>query len=378
MASSMSSQPPVRVVHLVTSRGFAGIERHVLQVSTALGSLGCSSAIACPVDATKLREGARENGIRVLVDDQRSDRLWLARLAGTLHAVRPQVLHVHDGRAAAIGVALSKRDRLDLVRTQHFIRTASTERNGWRKWASIRFHGLVNRQVDAYVSITRTVAAATTARGESQSARNVVIPSGVALADRHAVSAARLERRADQAFNVVFAGRLEPERELDVLIRAAPRVLEQVPACRFVIAGDGSARAELERLARDVAPREAIQFPGWQPDLASVFRMAHAYVNTWSWEAFGMAMVEAMSWELPIVAADAGANRELIDAGSTGILVVPGDADQLAAALIGLAQDRAHAEALGVVGRVRAAECYGVDKTAAALLGLYDRLAART
>jgi glycosyltransferase involved in cell wall biosynthesis len=364
---------PVRIVHLVTSTGYAGIERHVLQVCEALRGLGCPVAVGCPPGAAQLRADALALGFECWPAADAPDRFWLARFFGDLRRRRPEVLHVHDGRAAVFGVAYGRLG-IRVVRTQHFIRTASVERGRALGAVSVVGHRLLNRGLAAYVSITEAVAVAARARGEIGTTRSVVIASGIVLPDENDVTRADERRDANERFNVAFVGRLEPERELDVLVRAVPLVRERVPSARFVLAGSGSDRDRLQKLSADLVGGEVVTFPGWLQDPSDAFKDADAYVNTWPWEAFGMAMTEAMAWGLPVVAADSGANHEVIEHDASGLLVPPGDPVALANALIDLATDTDRARAMGAVARKRATDSFSVEETARELLALYDSL----
>ena len=87
-----------------------------------------------------------------------------------------------------------------------------------------------------------------------------------------------------------------------------------------------------------------------------------------------MATAEAMSFALPVVVTTSGASAELVDGGSAGIAVAPGEPVQLATAICNLLDDRRLATELGDQARARA-ERYSIRTTAAATLDFYRRLA---
>jgi len=260
------------------------------------------------------------------------------------------------------------------VRTQHFVYTATMNRRGWARRASLALHRRVNSRLDGYVAVSQSVAQAGRARRETGDALVAVIPPAIVFPTNDALSRARAAR-ATLAYPVVaFAGRLEPERHLDVLLRAVPIVLAEIPDCRFVLAGAGSAEEDLRQLAAELGIEAGITWAGWVADTYSVLTNAHAYVNTWPREAFGMAMAEAMALALPVVAVDAGANTEMVNGGVTGSLVPVDDSAAMAAAIVDLLRDRAVAAEMGEAARERALAAFGGRLTAVSTLALYERL----
>jgi glycosyltransferase involved in cell wall biosynthesis len=364
-----SSEPPVcgmieplRVLHLLGSAGFAGTERHVLRLAGELSRLECAVWVAGPPGAAELRAEARKRGIPVL------------GLVGMSHIARPDVVHVHDGRSALAGVLAVSATKAALVRSQHFVRPASVERRGVMRALSVSSHRLLNRRLDGYIAVSDAAAAAAVARRDAPGARTATIGPGVDIAKPEQVAAARAARARSPAPCVASAGRFEPERRFDILLDAVPAVLDALPACRFVIAGSGSAEIALRQQAVQLGIADAITWSGWLEDITSVLAAAHVYVNTWPWEGFGMATAEAMGYALPVIGVNSGATPELVDDGVTGRLVPPVNPAALATALIDLLSDRRTADALGMAGRDRAVRQYSAQATGEAMLAYYREL----
>ncbi|MDX6689266.1 MAG: hypothetical protein QOG15_723 [Solirubrobacteraceae bacterium] len=364
----------LRVLHVVSSDSFAGIERHVLNLIRELRTLGCLAELACPPTAIRLREEALAAGIPSRPSATCRPRTWLATLARDVADDPPGVLHVHDGRAAVAGALLSLLAPGRLVRTQHFTHPASVERSGLRGRASLGMHRLLNRRLDGYTAVSRIVAEGARERRETGHAQVVVIPPAIELPSRDAVESARMER-AQIAYPVVaFAGRLEAERQLDVLLRAIPLVLTKLPRSHFVLAGSGAVEGQLRLLAAQLGIEQNITWTGWVPDTYAVLSRAHIYVNTWPREGFGMATAEAMALGLPVVAINAGASAEIVDPGVTGFLVSEGDSDALAAAIVRVLADDELASTMGHAAHLRAMSAYGAKRTAQDTLAFYRRL----
>jgi glycosyltransferase involved in cell wall biosynthesis len=261
-----------------------------------------------------------------------------------------------------------------LVRTQHFVRPASAFRTGAAGQASIRAHRILNRAYDGYIAVSEAARIAAWERNETARARVAVIPPGIRLPNPEMVAAAKRQRASGSPPIVVSAGRLEPERRFDVLIRAMPAVLAAFPSCRFTIIGSGAAEPDLRKLALDLGVEGTVTWTGWLPEITAVLASSDVYVNTVPFEGFGMATAEAIACGLPVVVTSTGASVELIDGGSAGIAVDGTDPEQLAAAVCHLLARPDQAVELGRRGRSLAGR-FSVESTAVDTLSFYRELA---
>jgi glycosyltransferase involved in cell wall biosynthesis len=144
----------------------------------------------------------------------------------------------------------------------------------------------------------------------------------------------RDELRRELAFagsTLVFAGRLGPQKALDVLLRA----LATVPDVALAVAGDGPERAGLERTAVELGLDGRVSFLGAVPRerVLRLFRAADASVLPSAWENFPHTVVEALVVGCPVIATAVGGVPEVVRDGENGLLVAPGDPAALAAAI---------------------------------------------
>jgi glycosyltransferase involved in cell wall biosynthesis len=151
-------------------------------------------------------------------------------------------------------------------------------------------------------------------------------------------------------------GRLIPIKGHVVLLRAFRMVLDRHPDARLEIAGRGVLEHGLHDLARQLGLNGAVSFLGHVTPVQGAIERSSAIVVPSLGEGFGMVALEAMERSRPVIAAEIGGLGDLVRDGETGLLVVPGDADSLAAAMLEVAVDPAHAVAMGLRGRSRALE----------------------
>jgi glycosyltransferase involved in cell wall biosynthesis len=171
---------------------------------------------------------------------------------------------------------------------------------------------------------------------------------------------------ADDARVLLAVCRLEPQKGVDVAIRALPEVRARHPDAELVVLGEGPDRPTLARLADDLGV--PVHLLGRVPDVAAWLRRAELLVHPARWEGFGLVLLEAMLARLPVVAAAVSSIPEIVVDGETGILVPPDDPVALAEALVALLDDPGD---YGFAGRRRARGEFSVARMADRTLEVY-------
>lgn len=182
---------------------------------------------------------------------------------------------------------------------------------------------------------------------------------------------------------VVHIGRLTPWKGQDVLLRALPPLLAEVPEVRVVLVGSATDQlgrefeAELRSLAGDLGVAERVEFAGSRRDIPDVLAVAEVAVHSSTEpEPFGRVIVEAMAAGKPVVAARAGGVPEIIDHGITGLLVPPNQPAALAAAIVRLLVDPTAAAAMGERAGEQARRRFGLIAHAVRIQDAYDQVLA--
>ena len=146
---------------------------------------------------------------------------------------------------------------------------------------------------------------------------------------------------------------LRPEKNHEMFLRAAARVVRIVPAAKFVVVGDGPRRGELEAMARDLKIDGSVCFAGTRRDVPEVLSVIDLVALSSHMEANPLCLLEAMASEKPVVATRVGSVPEAVADGETGYLVPAGDDAALAERIVELLRDPARAAAFGRAGRER-------------------------
>lgn len=174
---------------------------------------------------------------------------------------------------------------------------------------------------------------------------------------------------------VLFVGRVEKRKGADVLMRAIPRVLDKHPECKFVFAGTV---AENMRRAPN-APPTGVEFLGARPhdELVGLYQRASLLVVPSLWDNSPNVIYEAMACGTPVIASRVGGIPELVDEGTTGLLVPPRDPQALAESIIRLLDDARTRVLMGQCAREKAVAEYSVDKILGRTLAFYGETRAR-
>jgi glycosyltransferase involved in cell wall biosynthesis len=350
------------VLHVDPERGWGGGEVQVVTLLRELAARGHRSRLAADPTGRLAREAAAL-GVELVplrVANNVDVRAGL-RLRGLLGP--DDVVHFHTARAHALApFCRGGAARLVVTRRMDYV-----PRGGpYARW-------LYNRAVDVVIAISEGVREALV-RGGVRPERIRVVPSGIDPdAMRATGGAGEAHRRAwgiapDDVL-VLTLGALERRKGHAILLAATRRLAATHPRLRYVFCGAGSEEAALRRLAGPLGA--AVLLAGQQTDVAGCLAAADIVAMPSLKEGLGVAALEAMAAERPVVASRAGGLVEVVVDGESGLLVAPGDAAPLAEALAVLAADPALRRRLAEAGRRRVLARYTAARMADGTLACY-------
>ena len=229
------------------------------------------------------------------------------------------------------------------------------------------------RRVSAVVACSRFYGEALQ---ESRLFRHVeVLPNGLELGPVPA------ELAAAAPPNLLFAGRIDAPKGLQILLAAWPLVLINHPETRLRVAGTGPHLAVCRVLAAELGIEHRVIFTGQLsgPALAAAYEAASAVVVPSVYpDNLPTVAIEAMAASRPVIASNIGGLAELVQPGQTGYLVPPADPVALAASITRVLAQPATARAMGRAGRQWAEAKFSASAYAVATLALYQRLLSAT
>jgi glycosyltransferase involved in cell wall biosynthesis len=311
---------------------------------------------------------------------------YLATLGATLHLAafllrrsrRYDVVHVHTVSYLALAATvvsrlLGKRVILKAVGWWELERGVLDPRR--RRQPVVRLALPVLRRADVWVAVSRALEGAMRQAGVP-AARIHYLPNGVDT--KRFVAGSRREARdrlgmASDQPRVVFVGRLDPVKSLPTLLHAWRTVAEKEPRALLDIVGDGPAQASLEDLAKSLGLAAGIVFHGRVEDVVPYLQAADCFVLPSAVEGLSNTLLEAMAVGLPVVATRVSGSEDVIEPGTSGHLVAPGNEDDLGGRILAVLGDPSRAGEMGARARRRVDKLFAIDRIAESYLSLYCR-----
>jgi len=360
---------PLRILHVDAERGFSGGEVQVFLLMEGLRERGHASVLAAPPDSAAARR-ARERGFEVLEVRLASelDLPSVARLARWLGDERPDLVHLHTGRATWLGALAARRAGIPALTTRRMDREV---RRNWRThWI---YGSLVRRAVAISTPVRECLLA-----GGVDPARVTLIHSAVdprALAPRRPPGELRAELgcAADERVLLTLAS-LVPRKGIDVLLEALGRLAARGVRPTCWIAGEGEARAALEAQAQRLGLGPRVRFLGRRGDGPELLAACDVFVLPARREGLGVSALEALAAGRAVVASRVGGLAEVLVDGASGLCVPPDDPAALAAALERVLGDDALRARLAAAGPARVAQGFLAGQMVAAYEKLYREL----
>ena len=350
-----------------------GSVHQMFQAATGLRERGHDVTIISKPDAT-LEARARENGVAFhgFPFRHQFDFDTIRRLHRLIRTERPEVIHVHKGVSHALALAATWRDRVGAFVVN---RGVSFPLDLWN-----RGKYRTNR-VDRVVTVCRQIKDVIVESGQLPPAKVEVVYAGtdVQLFDPAKWDARAFRREkgvGDDRFVVAQVG-VRDWKGWKELVDSISDVVPQHPNVHLLLIG---CRNEAEKnevmdyaLATGVADHvSAIEY---RTDMPNVFASCDLVVDA-SWAGTGITgtIREAMAMEKPVIATDAGGNRELVTSPSVGWLIPMKDRAALTNALLDVIGDRTRSTAVGKAAREHVAKGYSKELRITRLETLYSEI----
>ncbi len=227
--------------------------------------------------------------------------------------------------------------------------------------------------VDKLIAISREIYKDLVAR-EVQKDKILYIPNSVDT-EYHTPSASK---RWDSKINILFVGRLNEEKGVNVLLQAVKQVVEKgFNNISLTIAGDGRLRKELGEMVNDLAITKCVRFIGSVTDVIQYYHNSHILVIPSNSEGLPLVLLEGMACGLSIVASNLGGIREGIEDGVNGLLFTPRKEDELASKIIYFLEHPEVAKQMGRMCREKALALFPLKNTIHKYVELYKSLLAQ-
>ncbi len=314
---------------------------------------------AIPVDYLGMRRG---------VADPRA----IFKASSQLGKWKPDILHSHTVHANLLARAVR------VIRHVPVVLCTAHNINEGARWREVAY-----RLTDPLCDLTTNVSQAAADRyirdGITPAHKMVMLPNGVDTARFRFDVAMRARFRRDLVVEEQFVwmaiGRIEEPKDYSNLISAFAQVCNHPARPSLLIVGDGNLREQLEQQIIQLGVDSQVQLLGVRSDVSDLLSAADGYVMSSAWEGMPLALLEASSVGLPIVATDVGGNREVVVDGATGFLVPSRNPTTLAEKMKTVMDLTVQArKQMGDAARSRIEACYDLERIVDLWEDLYIQL----
>jgi L-malate glycosyltransferase len=357
-------------LHVDTARSWRGGQNQVLVTVLGLRALGHRTVLVAHPTG-ELRRRAQE-GLDLIPLAPRAELDLAAawRLSRVVKQLKPDLVHAHDPHGvamASIALSMSAQPRTPRLvasrRVDFHMRQSALSR--WKY-----------RQVECFICASDAIRQIVVSDGIPRN-RTVTVHEGIDLGRVAAAPRAELHKELWLPHDAPLVGNvaaLVPHKGQRHLVDAAGLVLPKQPDARFIIAGEGELRPQLEHQIRQHHLEKHVILAGFRTDILSLHKAFDIFVMSSVTEGLGTSILDAMACGKPVVGTTAGGIPEVVAEGETGLLVPPRDPRAMADAITRLLSDRALRERMGAAGLARVRQCFSAEIMVKKTLEVYQRL----
>ena len=334
---------------------------------------------ALPTRLTELNERVRFHEVEMMSYPLFEHQPYTLALATTMAKVAENenldLLHVHYAIPHSISAILARESllshrRLPVITTLHG--TDITLVGADRSYLPITRYGLV--QSNGVTAISNYLKEAT---NETFQFDNItVIPNFISAAEykRLPVPQLRAELAPDDEPLLVHVSNFRPVKRPVDCVEILARVLQRNVKTRLVMVGDGSERSLAEHRARCLGIHEHCSFVGKQARIVDYLSAADVLLLPSEQESFGLAALEALACEVPVIASRVGGVPEVVSDGETGFLSAVGDVEKMSEDAARLLSDKDLRREMGTRARQQALARYNTDLVIPKYIEFYERV----
>lgn len=360
----------IKVLEIIGDSTLAGAPRHFLALLKNLDLQKFELLAISPSGplAGEIRNLRREIRLETIPMRSRFDTHAIKKIRAHIKRAKPDLIHIHGTRAGSLGRLAAIGLKIPVIYTEHL----------WTKNYRLSFlnHGLqlsalwfLDMFTDLNIAVSQAVKDFMVESQISRPEKIEVIYNGIEMPTKKA----RIFEENKITLGTV--GTLNYHKGIQYLISAMPEVVKEFPEARLEIIGEGIYKSKLQALARKMRLAKLVNFTGFVKDIEKEMLDFDVYIQPSISESFGLAIVQAMSLGIPIVATSTGGIPEVVTAGKSGILVPAGKPRALAEAILGLLRDHKKAKSMGRLAAEEAKIKFTLEDMVKATEGIYAKVA---
>jgi len=368
----------MKVLMLVSTRGFFGAENAVLELSKQLIAFKYEPHIGILENSLghhrALEEHAQKNNliVKVFRCNGKFDISTVFGIRKYLKANHISLIHSQGYKSNFYSFLSSLNTATKKITTCH---------NWLGKSAKMKFYKYLDKlllnRFDKIVAVSDALKKEIL-ESKIPSEKILVIDNGIDIDRFQPASGINGMRKSlgieDDEKTVGTVGRLIDEKGHEYLLKAAQEVLRNYPKAKFIIVGDGHLRSNLESIAKELRLERNVIFTGIRREIPAIIHAMDIFVMPSLNEGLPFAILEAMAARRPVIASNVGAIPKLIQDGHTGLLIEPADAAQLSDSIIKLLRDEKKADLLAGNAYEKVKKEFSAQKMAEKYVAAYDSI----
>lgn len=355
------------ILHTESSNGWGGQEIRILQESLGMIKRGYRLMIAAPEGSHILRR-ARESGIRVFPwDFQKWNPLSFIRFSSLIKKEGVDIVNTHsssDSWVASIAARLL-RSKIKIIRTRHL--STPIGKSPLNKI-------IYDLLPDVIITTGEEIRRRMIKDNGFNPSKITSIPTGIDI-ERFSPSSVK-PAFPSKGFSVGVIGVLRSWKGHKYFIEAVPKIIKSIPEAEFYIVGDGPQYENIKRLIDTLSLKDKICMLGHREDIPEIIASLNIIIHpSYANEGVPQSLLQALAMEKPVIAADAGAIKEVIINEKTGFLIPPKNIDKIVEKAVILYKNPELSNAFGKEGRRLVERFYSfegmLDKIESLYRGLY-------
>jgi len=367
----------IKVIHLITGLNTGGAEMMLYKTVSKVDKNRYSQIVISMIKPGHIGELIKKENIPVI---SLNFSKGISIISGFLKLVKillkekPEIIHSYMFHADILGRVAGKLCGIKII-----ISSLRNENIGGRKREILLKY--TNKIADIVTAVCYAAAEKQIERGSITRDKLKVIYNGVDLelfqkSSEQEIMALKEELSLKTVENIILTvGRLEPQKNHELLINSFGKLLNKHPNSVLLIAGEGKLRIPLEKQVKDLGLTQNIRLLGVRKDIPKLLSMADAFVLASKYEGMPNVVIEAMASAIPVIATSVGGTPEIIINQSHGLLIKPDDVNSLTVGLdkiLNLSKEKR--KEIGENGRVRIEKFFTIDKTVNETENLYEHL----
>lgn len=357
----------MKILHIETGRHLYGGALQVCYLMEGLANRGIENLLVCSINSKISKTAAAYATVLQVPMLGDLDFIFPFRLGRIIRKERPDIVHVHSRRGADTwsGICAS------------FYRTPSvlTRRVDNREWSP--FARLKYKSYDKIITISEGIRQVLLSEGlddkQVQCIHSVVNTEDYQLKADKEWFAKEFDIQSDAQVIGVIA-QLITRKGHRFLLEIIPRLLELFPKLKIVFCGQGPLEAELKARVASLGLDKTVIFAGFRNDMPQILPCLDLVVHPALMEGLGVSLLQAAAAGIPIVGANAGGIPEIVHNRKNGLLVEPGNTEQMFEAIKILLEDKALTRQYGNAGKELVRQLFSVDKMVDSYIRLYSQI----